>query len=64
VAAECGGARLHRQRAGPSATILDDSAHARHSGSVHSGDIAASLTYLSVAAGLGLDSAGHAVVAR
>ena len=48
VAAECGGAEAFIGNVlAPSATILDDLRHARHAGSVHSADIARTLTYLS-----------------
>ena len=65
VAAECGGAEAFIGNVlAPSATILDDLRHARHAGSVHSADIARTLTYLSWLPASRLDSAGHAVVAR
>ena len=48
VTAECGGAEAFIGNVlAPSATILDDLRHARHAGSVHSADIARTLTYLS-----------------
>ncbi|MET0192902.1 MAG: DUF262 domain-containing HNH endonuclease family protein [Hyphomicrobiaceae bacterium] len=48
VVAECGGAEAFIGNVlAPSATILDDLRHARHAGSVHSADIARTLTYLS-----------------
>jgi len=47
VAAECGGAEGFIGKVlAPSATILDDLRHARHSGSVHSAAIARTLSYL------------------